>query len=165
MRNTGHPPKFESAEELERQIQEYFDQCDEGYEREIVTKKGDVIKIRTKLPYTVAGLAYHLGFASRQSLWDYQNRNKREDLAYIVSRAKLKIDNQLAVRGLIGDIEPRVATLMMSSNFGYSPRQEHIHREGPRATEDDLIEGSIREQIAGPQKQLPAPVDVDHETG
>ena len=55
MKFTGRPPKFADAEELEKKIAEYFEDCD-----------------NEDKPYTVTGLAYTLGI-SVQQLRDYKN--------------------------------------------------------------------------------------------
>lgn len=65
---TGRPALFNSPEELEEKIGEYFD---------------TVSKI------TICGLAYFLGFESRQSFYDYE---KRPEFSYIIKRARLKIE-------------------------------------------------------------------------
>lgn len=55
MKFTGRPPKFIDADELEKKIAEYFEDCDNNDK-----------------PYTVTGLAYTLGI-SVQQLRDYKN--------------------------------------------------------------------------------------------
>ena len=55
MKFTGRPPKFMDADELEKKIAEYFEDCD-----------------KNDKPYTVTGLAYTLGI-SVQQLRDYKN--------------------------------------------------------------------------------------------
>ena len=55
MKFTGRPPKFMDADELEKKVAEYFEDCD-----------------KNDKPYTVTGLAYTLGI-SVQQLRDYKN--------------------------------------------------------------------------------------------
>ena len=55
MKFTGRPPKFIDADELEKKIAEYFEDCD-----------------NEDKPYTVTGLAYTLGITVKQ-LRDYKN--------------------------------------------------------------------------------------------
>lgn len=59
---------FDTPEEMQNVIDAYF--ASEG-------KK------------TISGLAYHLGFESRQSFYDYENR---EDYSYTIKRARLRIE-------------------------------------------------------------------------
>ena len=66
----ARPRIYESAEEMEKVVDEYF---------ESTGKK------------TMTGLAIALGFDSRQSLYDYQ---KREEFSYIINKALLKVECQ-----------------------------------------------------------------------
>ena len=68
MAQLGRPAHYTNPGDLEAAIQEYF--AGEG-------KK------------TITGLAYHLGFESRQSLYDYE---KNGDFSYIIKRARLKVE-------------------------------------------------------------------------
>jgi hypothetical protein len=64
------PPKpfYETPEEFDKAVQSYFKAVDKPI---------------------ISGLAYHLGFESRQSFYDYE---KREGFSYSVKRARLRIE-------------------------------------------------------------------------
>lgn len=66
----GRPPLFNSDTELQEAVDKYF------------SLLGDK-------PATITGLALALGFESRQSLYDYEDR---EEFSYTVKRARLKIE-------------------------------------------------------------------------
>jgi len=72
----GKPPKYKTSEELIDRIDKYFDYCKEN-ERKI----------------TISGLAMFLGFATRQSVYDYADvnngRHKTNQFAYIIKRVLL----------------------------------------------------------------------------
>ena len=71
-----HPAAlYKSAEELQKKIDEYFNKFDE--EKLLYTRP------------TITGLALHLGFCSRQSLYDY---GKIEKFSYIIRRARTCIE-------------------------------------------------------------------------
>jgi|TARA_B100001939_G_scaffold220903_1_gene190125 hypothetical protein len=71
-----HPAAlYKSSEELAKKIDEYFLQFDE--KKLLYTKP------------TITGLALHLGFCSRQSLYDY---GKIEEFSYIIRRARTCIE-------------------------------------------------------------------------
>lgn len=53
----GRPLIYQSSDELNQHIDDFFDKC-----------KSE------KFPITIAGLALHLGFSSRQTLYNYANR-------------------------------------------------------------------------------------------
>lgn len=93
----GRPPKYETPEELEKKIDEYF---------EDVTKP------------TITGLALFLGFESRQSFYDYE---KNGNFSYIIKRARLHIESiyeeSLHSQSCTGAI-------FALKNFGWKDKQE-----------------------------------------
>lgn len=102
MAQTGRPPKYETPQQMQEAIDEYFaDTQDE------------------KL--TLTGLALALGFASRQSIYDYE---RDETFSYTIKRARLRIENsyEMALRryGRGGDV-------FALKNFGWKDAQELNH--------------------------------------
>ena len=79
----GSPALFKTPDELKAKIDEYFSNCPD--KKEIVTQAG-IVKINV---YTICGLAYYLGFESRQSFYDYE---KRVEFSYIIKRCRLRIE-------------------------------------------------------------------------
>ena len=69
----GRPRKFDTPEEMQREITAYFDVC----------------KSKDYLP-TICGLALALGFTSRQSLLDYEGYS--DQFFDAIKRAKLQIE-------------------------------------------------------------------------
>lgn len=97
----------DSPEEMEPIIEAYFAECDAA-----------------DVPYTIPGLALALGFSSRETFLDYENRS---GFTYMVKRAKLRIEGQLA-RELVtrpGDVADIISDL--KNNFGWKDSQEHTH--------------------------------------
>lgn len=68
----GRPAKYETPEELQSAIDDYIDSLNDDE------------------PPTLSGLAYALGFTSRQSLYDYA---ENEDFSYPIKRVILKIES------------------------------------------------------------------------
>lgn len=83
--NGGRPPYYDTAEDLLKQVQLYFEEC-------------ETEKIKT----TITGLALYLGFASRSSLDDYEA--KGEEFSYIIKRSKLAVENGYELNGQTIDI-------------------------------------------------------------
>lgn len=79
----GRPPMFNSVEELDLKIEEYFTNCPDT--RKMWTGE----KTETIPVMTITGLAKHLGFTSRQSFYDYENDCK---FSYSIKRARLSIE-------------------------------------------------------------------------
>ena len=77
---TGRPAKFDTPEEFEKIVIEYFQSLE---------KEDDEGKIYY-LPATITGLALELGFCSRQSLYDYE---KIEEFSYMTRKARLMVEN------------------------------------------------------------------------
>jgi len=72
----GRPPLFETDEQLSAKVEQYFhDLQKEGYVR----------------PATITGLALYLGFESRQSFYDYEDK---DGFSYTIKRARLRIENE-----------------------------------------------------------------------
>ncbi len=107
-------PKYKSVKVLQRKIDAYFKECDE---------KGD--------PYTIPGLAYFLGFARKNALWDLENREKKKvrptrkdkEIADVVKRARLRIENQRLTQMIRNKINVAGAIFSLTNNFGYKNQQ------------------------------------------
>ena len=69
---TGRPLKYKTPAELQKAVDEYFKKS-----------KDD------KTPTTITGLAYELGFESRQSIYDYEKSGK---FSYTIKRARLRVE-------------------------------------------------------------------------
>jgi hypothetical protein len=83
----GQPAYYKTPEELEFKIDEYFKH---GVKKRqiVVGKPPNQETIEIEIP-TITGLAYFLGFESRQSLYDY---GKRDEFSYIIKKAQLFIE-------------------------------------------------------------------------
>ena len=100
MAEMGRPAHYTEAGQLEAAIQEYF--AFDG-------KK------------TITGLAYHLGFESRQSLYDYEQKG---DFSYIIKRSRLKVEmmyeENLTENNCTGSI-------FALKNMGWKDNARHEH--------------------------------------
>lgn len=75
----GRPPKYESPEEFAKKLDEYIE-----YEDSL--KPIDKSSGQGKGIYTLEGAALYLGFATRDSMYDYA---KKQEFSYIINRFKL----------------------------------------------------------------------------
>lgn len=109
----GRPPFYTTAIELQNKIDEYFNNCPET---KAIAISESVINVPV---YTISGLAYYLGFESRQSLYDYENN---EVFSYIIKRAKLRIEmkyeQNLSFQNATGSI-------FALKNMGWKDKTEH----------------------------------------
>lgn len=95
----GRPPKFTSAEDMQKLIDEYFKECEGTLLTDhngdpMVDKWGIPIMLGQKPP-TVPGLALALGFNSRQSLLNYKAKAEFVD---VITRAKTRLEQYAAER-------------------------------------------------------------------
>lgn len=122
----GAPPKYRSAKKLQEAVDEYFKECEKGIEVEIITKKGDVVKINRPIPMSVVGLAVHLGFASRFSIYDYKN-DRGPAFSHIITRAISKIEQSYIEHAMSGQADPKFTQFIMQCGFDYVPKQAVEH--------------------------------------
>jgi len=100
----GRPPMYDNVAELREAIQSYFDL----HENKV----------------TISGLAYYLGFESRQSFYDYE---KNPEFSYTIKRARLFIENEYESLLRSGNVTGAIFAL---KNFGWSDKQEIDHTTG-----------------------------------
>lgn len=111
-------PFFETPEELSSLIDEYFEK---GMKiRKVVVGKGDKAQIVEVPVPTLSGLCHYLGFASRQSLYDYE---KKEEFSYIIKRAKLAIEVEYEELLQSGTVSP-AGPIFILKNFGWKDKTD-----------------------------------------
>jgi len=122
----GCPLKFETPEQMQIVIDEYFKKCDLNTKEFFCQKTGKKEIIKHPIPYTVEGLSNALDI-DRKSIINY---SKRDEFFHTVKKAKDKILQNLTERGLMGDSNPAITIFNKVNNFGYSNRQEHTGPDG-----------------------------------
>lgn len=127
----GRPPFFESAEQMQELIDKYFEECDgkiltDENGNPMRNKDGHIIR-DDRRPYTITGLALALGFNSRTSLLDYENKD--EDFLNTIRRAKARVERYAEER-LYDKNGSNGAKFSLANNF-------------KRWSEKQQIEGSI----------------------
>ena len=126
----GRPALYTDPELFEAKIEQYFDQCEE---------KG-------RIP-TVAGLAFELGFVSRQSLLDYE---KRDGFSCAVQRARLRIEIDRSERLVSKEAYTPGLPMDLASNHGWiTGKNENDHKSSDRS----MSPASWRELATGDAKQ------------
>lgn len=85
----GRPAIYDDPQKLSEAIEDYFNPMTYTEEK---TKQG-IVKSETgrqpRTKVTMSGLAYHLGFESRQSIYDYK---EKVEFSYIIKRALLLVE-------------------------------------------------------------------------
>lgn len=146
-RRVGAPPKYQSPEDMQRIIDEYFERCagrlltdEDG--QPALNKFGDPIYI-DRHPPTVTGLALALGFSSRQTLLNYQARPAFMDT---VTRAKSRCEAYAEER-LYDRDGSRGAQFSLEHNFNWRTSSAADSPNVQR--EDDPITKSLKEDAKG----------------
>jgi len=123
----GRPALFNSPEELQAKVDAYFNGG--ANTKEYPTLNGSV-----KIPiYTISGIAYFLGFTSRQSFYDYENRLEFSDT---IKKARLRIEmnyeENLMDKACTGSI-------FALKNMGWSDKTEIDHNVNIPSLPDIVI--------------------------
>jgi len=118
----GRPLIFKTAEELEEKIDEYFRLCDEGRVKTVITKDGKDKHVKCPRPYTLSGLAVHLG-VDRTTLVNYSNR---DEFFNTIRRARQRCENYAEEQLFEGN--DRGAKFSLINNYrNWSDKQEVQH--------------------------------------
>jgi hypothetical protein len=128
--NGGRPALFNSSKELQLKIDEYFENG--AHKRQYPSSNG-IIEIPI---YTICGLAYYLGFSSRQSLFDYENRIEFSDS---IKKARLRIE--MSYEETLQDKAPTGAIFALK-NMGWSDRSEIDHNVNIPQLPDIIIKSN-----------------------
>lgn len=102
----GHPPIFETPEEMQGKIDEYFNL----FQKQESTIYGS--------KPTRTGLALFLGFSSRQSLYDYKNK---KEFSYTIKKALLALE---MIYELMLSGKNATGAIFALKNIGWSDKQE-----------------------------------------
>lgn len=120
----GRPPAYTNAEEIQEKIDAYFKKC-EGEPLVIdgvvaTDKYGEPIMVG-KRPLTVTGLALALGFNSRTSLLNYQDK---PEFMNTIMRAKAEVERYAEER-LFDKDGANGAKFSLANNFeGWKEKQQ-----------------------------------------
>ncbi len=129
-RGPGQPPKYETPEQLDIKIEEYFVDCKELKEHRFVDRGHNLVTAMMPKTPTITGLALFLGFADTQSLMD--NAKRDNSFSVIITRAKVRCGEELNQKALNREVEARIARLNLSANHGMHEKQalEHSGKDG-----------------------------------
>ena len=131
MANVGRPPKYKNVEEIEDKIEQYFAICEgepllDNEGKPVVNKYGYPCWIKPPKPPTVTRLALALGFTTRLSLLNYQDK---KEFMNTITRAKTKIEEYAESR-LFDRDGSNGAQFSLRNNFkGWNGEQEKSQDE------------------------------------
>lgn len=117
----GRPPIWDNPEDFDKSVEDYFNQ---------------------QIQHTWTGLALHLGFESRKSLWEY---GKKPEFSNSVKRALLRIE-QIYEQNLFN--KNAAGPIFALKNFGWKDKQEIEQSGGIKITavwDESLIPSSTEQ--------------------
>lgn len=127
---SGRPPVFRDPQDMLEQIEEYF-----AFGLTIKTiicgKAPNQYPVEVQVP-TITGLCMYLGFESRQSFYDYE---QKEDFSYIVKNARLAIETHYEEQLSVGNT---VGSIFALKNMGWKDNQGREHT-GAVATTSTIV--------------------------
>lgn len=121
-KRVGRPLKFPSVEGLQKQIDEYFKECDK-LNKDKITK-----------PYTITGLAVYLD-TDRQTLINYTDKEQYFDT---IKRAKERILQFQEENAMIGNTNTVFSIFSLKNNYGWCDKVEVTNTEDKKRIFDFL---------------------------
>jgi len=117
--NGGRPPFFDTPEKLMEMVDAYFVHI-QGEKVTKVDEAGNVEETWKRLPEpaTITGLAIYLGFCSKQSLYDY---GEKEEFTYPIKRARIYIEHEYEKN--LRSTTP-TGSIFALKNMGWKDKQE-----------------------------------------
>jgi len=100
----GRPRVYDTPEELQIAVDGYFAKIEEK-----------------KDPATVTGLALHIGFESRQSIYDYEEDGQ---FSYIIKNARLRVECEYEKR--LSTAQSPTGAIFALKNMGWKDRTEQV---------------------------------------
>ena len=114
-KKAGRPRIFKTTVALQKAVDNFFKNPPK--KRKMFSKDGELYE---EIPvYTVCGLAISLGFESRQSIYDYINRN--DAFSYIIKKAVLFVENEYEAALRENNVAGCIFAL---KNMGWRDKQE-----------------------------------------
>ena len=95
--------KYKDEKELEKLINEYFEDCD-----------------AKEKPYTMSGLAYSMNI-DRTTLINY---GKKEKFSTLIKNAKDRVQKQMEENALMGKYNATFTIFSLKNNYGWKDQQE-----------------------------------------
>lgn len=119
MAKRGRPRKFSDVEKMQQKIDEYFNNCPDFIILSAFDKNnGEFVEYKKYTP-TMTGLAIHLGFVSRQSMLDYE---EKPDFSCTIKKARLRIEHEYEKQLYMDKCTGAIFAL---KNFGWKDKVEN----------------------------------------
>lgn len=121
---TGRPMVFESPEQMQAAISEYFRKCREQ-----------------NRPMTIEGLSVALEI-NRRTLLNYEKLPQYKEFFPTVKKAKETVQADMVERGLSGNNNSTLSIFLLKNNYGYEDKYGH------EVTPGKILKDISKDQIA-----------------
>lgn len=117
----GRPRTYDNEEELEKAINQYFQDIKGEYVDKVDEKTGMKERewIRYPEPATITGLALAIGFESRQSVYDYE---KDGQFSYTIKKARLRVEYEYEKK--LTTLQSATGAIFALKNLGWIDKTE-----------------------------------------
>ena len=122
--NDGRGKIWNDPDELVAYIEQYITKCDTHQKAELFF--GKIKWVPDPIPYTIEGLAHHLGI-HRTTLINYQSRKGYEPFFAIIKEFKEMVLRNLAERALMGNTHASFTMFLLKNNYGFVDKKEIEH--------------------------------------
>lgn len=121
--NSGREKQWNTPEDLQKDIDKYFSECDNNTTKVYDKKQQTIVELTMPIPYTIEGLCDVLD-CDRMTLLNYEKRKGYEEFFYTIKKAKNKIQRNKIERGLTGESNPAVTIFDLKNNHNYNDKTE-----------------------------------------
>jgi len=146
----GRPKAFNSPEELQGLLDEYFDYCDNNVEV-ITDNKGNTKTIHK--PYTMTGICVYLDI-SGETWSDY---SKKPEFSETIKKARKKVENYCEENTITGRLNPIFSIFSLKNNFGWVDKID----VNTTTSSDKLTNDDIQAKLSEIKKQQKKAESVD----
>ena len=119
--NDGRSKKWKSPDELQKDIDTYFDRCDNNKKTELIVGKWR--EIPHPIPYSIEGLAVALD-CDRVTLKNYERRKGYEPFFSVIKKARDKVLANMIEKGMTYDAHASFVQFLLKNNYGFVDKQE-----------------------------------------
>ena len=128
----GRPPKYKSAKELQKKIDEYFANCPDFRTLSCFDKNSGEFVEHTITTPTISGLALFLGFCDRRSFYEYE---EKPEFTHTIKKARFRIEREYE-KQLYNDKCP--GAIFALKNLGWKDKTEQEITIDPPIINDDI---------------------------
>lgn len=138
----GRPKAFNSPEELQTLLDQYFEYCDNEVET-ITDNKGNVKTMHK--PYTMTGICVYLDI-SGETWSDY---SKKPEFSETIKKARKRVENYCEEYTMAGRLNPIFSIFSLKNNFGWVDKID----VNTTTSSDQLSQDDIKAKLDTLKKQ------------